>query len=83
MLSYRRNLYVIAGVVVVILVLLVWFLISGRFANQRNSNGFKREYRVIRGSIDAHYAARDALRGRHRRKSSWRRALSAACWKLP
>ena len=63
MLSYRRNLYVIAGVVVVILVLLVWFLISGRLANQRNSHGFKREYRVVRGSIDAHFAARGRVEG--------------------
>lgn len=63
MLSYRRNLYVIAGVVVVILVPLVWLLISGRFANSGRSHGFKREVRVVRGSIDAHYAARGRVEG--------------------
>jgi len=63
MLPYRRNLYVIFGVVVVILSPLVWFLVSGRFANPRNSEGFQRESRVTRGSIDAHFAARGRVEG--------------------
>ena len=63
MLSYRKNLYVIAGVVVVILVPLIWFLVSGRFANPRNSEGLRREFRVTRGSIDAHFAARGRVEG--------------------
>lgn len=57
---HRRNLYVFAGAVVLLSVPLIFLVIS---QIRRNANGVKREFRVRRGTIDKHYAARGRVEG--------------------
>src|SRR3989304_1538669 len=56
----RRNLYVFAGVVVLLSVPLILFVTS---QIRRSANGLKREFRVPRGTIDSHFAARGRVEG--------------------
>lgn len=60
MLSSRRNLYVFAGLGVLLFVPFIFFVTS---AVRRNSNEYNREFRVRRGSIDWHLAARGRVEG--------------------
>jgi HlyD family secretion protein len=57
--SYRRNLYMFAGLGVVLFVPLILFLTSAK----RNAGGFKSDSRVRRGAIDWHLGARGRVEG--------------------
>ncbi len=56
----RRNLYVFAGIGVLLAVPLIFFVTS---QVGRNTTGFKREFRVRRGMINNHFAARGRVEG--------------------
>jgi hypothetical protein len=56
---YRRNLYMFAGLGVVLFVPLILFLTS----TKRNAGGFKSDSRVRRGAIDWHLGARGRVEG--------------------
>jgi len=58
--AYRRSLYVFAGIAGVLLVSLVLYVASD---SRRDPDGMDREYRVRRGTIDRHFAARGRVEG--------------------
>jgi HlyD family secretion protein len=56
----RRNLYVTAGLAAIVFVPLILFVTS---VVRRNTGSFAHEFRVRRGMIDLHYAARGRVEG--------------------
>jgi len=58
--AYRRSLYLFAGIAGLLLVSLVLYVASD---SRRDPNGMDREYRVRRGTIDRHFAARGRVEG--------------------
>lgn len=58
--SDRRHLYAFAGIGVLLFVPFIWFVTSSA---RRSAEGFSREFRVRRGTIDWHIAARGRVEG--------------------
>lgn len=63
MLSFRKNQYLFAGLGVLLFVPLMLVVVSRRLGDLCNSDEFKREFPVRRGTIDWHIAARGRVEG--------------------